>query len=125
MLPELPRIIKKREANITPKVLAWFRKNYPYTCAIEIKATNSNSIPKSAVMDHQMKALLQAESPVGIVHKLSDEARRKQPFDAFCIKGCKAYVVACFTGRGICYVIPANEWSGANVKHPQGVIIDV
>ena len=111
-LPDLPRQIVKREASVTPRVLEWFRTLYKRSCAIEVKCTDGNSIPKSALMEHQRLALLAATGE-GIVHKLSDEARRKQPFDAFQLVSVPAYVVACFTKHRKCLVIPVEEWRGA------------
>lgn len=65
---------------------------------------------------------MDAASSEGIVHKLSDEARRQQPFDAFLLKEVPAYVVACFTARHarVCYLIDANEWSGARFNMLEG-----
>lgn len=124
-LPELPRQLKKREADVTPRVLEWFRANYSGSCALEIKATSGNSIPASAVLPHQKLALWDVALRGGIVHKLSDEARRKQPFDAFCLKGCPAYVVACFTTYHTCYLIPIQEWKGIKIDpaHPGPISI--
>lgn len=117
-LPDLPRTIKKREASITPRVLEWFRTNYTAPCALEIKATQTGSIPASALAPHQRIALLDATTARGIAHKLSDEARRQQPFDAFVLKGCAAFVVACFPKRGICYAVPIKEWRGVKLSCP-------
>ncbi len=111
-LPPLPRSGgKKREAGITPKVLEWFRLNHKTSAAIEIKATATNSIPESALEPHQRKALLDAQNG-GLVWKIPDLGRRN-PFDAFMLKGVPAYVVACFTKKGVCYVIPVDQWAGA------------
>ncbi len=117
-LPTLPRTLNKREANITPKVLKCLATLLPGSWAVEIKATSGKSIPLSAVQPHQLLALKQVKTQ-GVVHKISDEARRKQPFDAFKVKG-DAYVVACFTSDGICLVIDANLWNGARVDMASG-----
>ena len=99
-LPPLPKKLNKREANVTPKIIKWFKENYPESVALEIKSTNTNSIPRSAVKDHQLAALLAASSLQGMSHKLSDEARRQQPFDAFILKATKSFVVAHFSAHG-------------------------
>lgn len=95
-------------------MLEWFRHNGPASCAIEIKATRTGSIPASALLAHQKAALL-AATREGIIHKISDEARRQQPFDAFKIARAEAYVVCCFLGRGLseALVIDVREWAGA------------
>lgn len=112
-LPDLPRILKKREAKCTPKVLQWFRDNYKGNCAIEIKATDTGSIHKSVLKEHQYQALMDAQGERGIVYKIADSSRRQLPFDAFKLQNTPAFVVACFTNNGICLVIPVNEWNGA------------
>ncbi len=65
-LPELTRVLNKREANITPLVMRWFRENYPFDVAIEVKATKTGSIPFKAVADHQLKALKQVQTKEGL-----------------------------------------------------------
>lgn len=113
-LPDLPVIRKKREAGITPKVLAWFHMNHPDSCVIEIKVAKGKTIPESALLPHQRLALL-AASGKGLTHKLSDEARRQQPFDAFHAVGVKAYVVACFLDRPrVGLAIDVKKWRGAH-----------
>lgn len=115
-LPNLPRKLHKKEANCTPKILDWFRKHHG-TCAIEVKATDGHSIPASALMPHQKAALTMATGK-GIAHKLSDEARRRQPFDAFMLKGVPAYVVAAFTAHRVAYAFPVAMWKGARHGMP-------
>lgn len=112
MLPDLPRVIKKREADATPKVLAWFRENYPGSCAIEIKATSGRSVPASALLPHQKRALLGACGS-GITWKIPDEARRQTPFDAFQITHAGAFVVCVFTTARVVLIIDVREWVGA------------
>ncbi len=115
-LPDLPRVLVKREAAITPLVLAYFRDHYPRTVAIEVKATKGNTIREKAVLPHQLAALRGAQSEKGIVHKLSDAARMRQPFDAFKIVNADAYVVACFLNDHTCLAIEPSKWRGATVK---------
>lgn len=83
---------------------------------MEIKSTDTESIHSSALKPHQRLALWDVSMRGGVVHKLSDEARRKQPFDAVCLKGCPGYVVACFSRAGICKVIRVENWSGATLE---------
>lgn len=120
-LPELPKVLQKKEASVTPKVLAWFKVNHSKSCAIEIKNTIKNTIPKSALQPHQLLALKDSQSSVGLIHKLSDESRRQQPYDSFMLKNADAFVVACFSKYGYCLTIPVGEWQGAKYtdSYPQ------
>jgi len=122
-LPELPRTLKKKEASVTPPVLAWFKAHHPFSCAIEIKNTAGNSIPASALADHQRLALKDSKLPHGLIHKLSDEARRKNPYDAFMLKNSAAFVVACFSSYGICLVFDVEDWVGARFDTPAKYVI--
>ena len=118
MLPDLPRIIQKREAGITPAILSWFRENGPATCLIEIKATTKNKIPASALLPHQRRALLDACGG-GIVYKLSDEARRQVPCDAFKISYTRAFVVCAFlSSPRVALVIDIKKWRGCDRATP-------
>lgn len=102
--------------------MEWFRnQTYLSNCAIEIKATNKNTIPEKALQDHQRKALLNAKS-TGIVHKIAD-SKRRNPFDAFMLKNADAFVVACFTSHGVCLVIPVDQWKGARYNDPAPFVI--
>lgn len=112
-LPELPRTLKKKEAKITPKVIAWLKANHHSSCAFEIKSSDGNTIPRSALKPHQKLALQDANSHHGIIHKLTDEARRQQPFDGFQLIEVPAYVIACFPKHGFCNVYHIDSWQGA------------
>ncbi len=122
MLPDLPKVLKKREATVTPRVLKWVKEHVSDSCGIEIKATSTRSIPASALADHQRLALKTVKGD-GLVWKITDEARRQQPFDAFKVKG-HGYVVACFTGPGdrTCLVIDVDEWQGARADMKSGYV---
>lgn len=113
-LPELPKRLKKREADVTPRILAWFKAHHPSSCAIEIKATDTNSIPRSALLPHQEAALKAAQSKGGLIHKIADASHLRLPFDAFFLRETEAYVVAAFTTSKEAFVIPVNEWNGAS-----------
>lgn len=111
-LPDLPRVIKKTEANYTPRVLKWFAENYSGSCAIEIKATKGNSIPESALLPHQRRALLDACGR-GITWKIPDEARRQVPFDAFKIEHAGAFVACVFVKHRVVIVYDVRDWHGS------------
>lgn len=116
-LPPLPAKREKREASLTPLILNWFRTNYKGSCAIEIKATKSNSIPESALQPHQKAALIAARG-AGVVYKIPDTSFAKRPFDAFMLSYTQAFVVACFSSSRVCLVIEADKWKGATPKTP-------
>lgn len=98
---------------MTPKVLAWFRKNYHFSVALEIKSSQTNSIAKSTLLDHQLKALLQVKTDHGLSFKIPDTGHMKLPFDAFQMKNTQAFVVACFPKHGVCLAIKPEKWRGA------------
>lgn len=97
---------------MTPKVLAYFKANHFNSCAIEIKNTTKNTISERALEPHQLLALKDSKSPRGLIHKISDESRRQQPYDAFMLKNADAFVIACFSTYGYCLIIPVEEWHG-------------
>lgn len=118
-LPDLPRILKKKEASYTPRVLQWFRENGPACCAIEIKVAKDRRtvVPESALLPHQKRALLDACGN-GIVWKIPDEARRQLPFDAFKIASSYAFVVCVFPVQRRVVIIDVREWRGCTSASP-------
>ncbi len=116
-LPALPRKLKKREANVTPTILQYFREHFDDCAAIEIKATDKNTIPASALAPHQEAALRAAsKGGKGLCYKISDAAHIRLPFDAFMLKGVRAFVIAAFTTHGIALAIPVEQWQGATPR---------
>lgn len=95
--------------------MEWFQKNYPTNWYIEVKATDGNTIPFSAVKPHQLKALLAVQSDEGFKHKMSDAGHQRQPFDAFGCKKGHAYVVAVFLKHKVAMAIRPENWKGANM----------
>lgn len=86
-LPSLPKIYKRKEAKITPKVFAWLEKNYPHSCAVEVKIKGSELKP------HQKIALSQVDKG-NFSYKIPDMGR-SNPFDGFVLKNADALVVVC------------------------------
>lgn len=86
-LPPLPRILKKREADVTPLVLAWFKENYPKSVALEVK------VGKNKLLPHQ-EAALREVSRGSFSYKLLDSGAR-MPFDAFVLIDADAFLVIC------------------------------
>lgn len=86
-LPPLPRVLNKKEADITPDVFKWFRENYPYTVALEVKIKGGRMKP------HQKVALDEVQRGV-FSFKFPDMGRRN-PFDGVVLHDAEAFVVTC------------------------------
>ncbi len=86
-LPELPKLRKHKEADITNDVLKWFVKNYDKTVALEIK------IKGNTLQPHQRIALNEVASG-SFKFKIPDTGR-KNPFDGIVLKNADAFVVMC------------------------------
>jgi hypothetical protein len=92
-LPKLPRQLKKREAEITPRVIAWFQANYTHSVALEVKVKGQK------LKEHQALALHTVASG-SFAYKIPDTGRRN-PFDAFVLKDAHPFAVEC-EKDGIC-----------------------
>ena len=90
-LPDLPRVLKKREADWTTTVFRhWLEKNGK-TGAYEVKYAKGDSLPFSAVLPHQIENLLAVRHKT-FVYKVVDMGE-KNPFDCFCMTEQPAYIV--------------------------------
>lgn len=83
------------ESAFTSKFNKWIKHVYCKTGAFEIKQTPNPSLPYSAVVPHQINALLQAKHGT-LVFKIPD-AGYQNPFDVFSLAFVPAYVVIKFT----------------------------
>lgn len=96
--------MKKREASFQTQFNLWLREHYEGSGAFELKQTQTDSIPFSAVKEHQIAGLLASKHGT-LIYKIPDETRSFKPFDSFILRNTPAFVV---------------------IKYPQGfVIIDV
>lgn len=86
-LPKLPRLLHKKEADITPWVIEWFKKNWPVSVALEIKV-------KGGKLKHHQKLALGQVKYGAFGFKIPDTGRRN-PFDAFVLSGADAFIVEC------------------------------
>jgi hypothetical protein len=86
-MPPLPKKRSKKEADVTPLVVKWFRDNYPRSCALEIK------VGKNKILPHQDRALRETQDGC-FAHKIPDMGRQN-PFDAFLLKGADGILVRC------------------------------
>ena len=87
-LPDLPRVLKKREAAITPRVAKWLEENWenPYVYEMKIKGNKAER--------HQTRDLNKAVRGKAS-WKFSDATIGKLPFDGFGVgfKGADALVI--------------------------------
>lgn len=88
--------MKKQEANFTAKFSHWVRVNFkrlqsgPY----ELKSSRGkDSIPFSAVEEHQLAALSACTTDKGFWYKISDQSQGYKPFDAIFFRNAPAYLV--------------------------------
>ena len=95
MLPNLPNLRKHKEADITPFIFEWFKKNYTKSVALEIKIKGGKILP------HQIVALRKVQTGV-FAHKIADTGRR-QPFDGFILKNSDAFIIVCDGRKCIAY----------------------
>lgn len=83
--------MKKREANFQTIFNQYLRKKR-LVGFFELKDAKGDSLPFSAVKEHQLSGLISA-SNMGFVWKLSDEDSRQKPFDCFYASPANGYVV--------------------------------
>lgn len=80
-----------REKDFQIKFNHWLKNVYKQTGAFELKITKTDSLPFSAVKQHQLDALLNAKKGV-FVFKIPD-CGYQNPFDTFCLTGVPAFIV--------------------------------
>jgi len=107
--------MQKREQQFQTEFNKWVKNCFPFTAAYELKAAEANSIPFSAVADHQERALDVANNgPRPFVYKISDFDRMQKPFDCFSLFGVPAYVVIIFNwnqgNRKDFVMIEIDDW---------------
>lgn len=109
-MEKLPRILKKREADITPRIKDWLKKHIKHDFVYEIKHCKGDTISENEVLPHQKKALLDARNGV-FNHKIADTGRRN-PFDGFQMYMSGAYVIVHFSKHRKTLVIDIDDWKG-------------
>lgn len=108
-MENLPRVLKKREANRTGDIM----KMFDQTCALEIKQTKTNTLYANSVKPHQLESLLKARREV-FRYKIPDMGQRN-PFDAVVLKEIPAYIVILF-GNGQIVRIKAEDFPPVDQK---------
>jgi penicillin-binding protein-related factor A (putative recombinase) len=87
--------MQKREAEFGLLFRHYLKAHPMASAGFELKQTTENSLPFSAVPEHQVAALRAAKT-TGILYKAPDDSRGAKPFDYFYIRGACAYVVIRF-----------------------------
>lgn len=106
MLPKLPRILNKKEADWTTTVFRGWCEKKGITAVFEIKYTKKDYIAFSEVKDHQKQSLLKVRHGV-FVYKIPDMGE-KSPFDLFSFNKAPAYIVIKYP-RGVA-IIPIDTF---------------
>ena len=70
MLPNLPKQIKKREADFGIRLGHWLAKNPQHSCAYELKQTTGSSIPFDALEVQQIAYLKNINSGAGALLRI-------------------------------------------------------
>ena len=85
--------MKKREAQFTLLFRAWLKSKPFHSATLELKQTQSDSIPFNAVKPHQIHALLASQSERGLLYKIPDDSRGIKPCDMVYLQNVTGYVV--------------------------------
>ena len=96
-----------KERHYIPLIMKYLRDTVKQSCAVEVKLARGNSLPFSALSEHQERALILA-SGKGMYHKIADGSGQQTPFDAFCLVGVPAYVAIVY-GK-VCCLILINDF---------------
>ncbi len=83
----------KREASFTTRFRSYLRAYPMPSSAFELKQTTTDSIPFSALQEHQADALLATKSQTGLLYKAPDDSRSSKPYDLFYLRNAYAWVV--------------------------------
>lgn len=86
------------EADFQTKFSRWAKYNLPCSTACELKIVKGNSLPFTAVQEHQIRNLKLVKHG-GFGYKIPDAGYGQKPFDFFTLRG-DAFVVVMFYKRG-------------------------
>lgn len=93
MLPDLPRILKKREADFGILLRHWLKANPTFSTAYELKQTSGTSIPFSCLEEHQAIYLQAIKSNQGTLIRVQGVSGEP---DYIYLRNCPASVVIKF-----------------------------
>ena len=104
------------EKNFTTDFNKWLKYRAKFTGAFELKCTNKQSIPFSAVEEHQEDALYAAKHGT-VVYKIPDTNITPNPFDTFVLANAPAFVVIMFGAKSDhFYLIDIDVWQEEKKK---------
>lgn len=86
------------EAKFQTAFNKWAKHNIDFSGAFELKLVKGNSMPFSAVMEHQVQNLLIVKHSI-LTYKIPDAGIAQKPFDCFTLKG-NAFIVINYYIRG-------------------------
>lgn len=109
-LEKLPKVYCRREADVTPKIKEWLKKNIKHDFVYEIKHCKGDTIGVNELEPHQKKALLDSKHGA-FNHKIADTGRRN-PFDGFQMYMCNAYVIVHFSKHHKTLIVDIDDWKG-------------
>jgi hypothetical protein len=101
----------KREAKLQEKFGRWLKAIYLEQYAggaFELKQTQGDSLPFSAVKDHQEAALL-AVKHGKFYYKIPDDSMGAKPCDCVAMSGLDSYIVIGYEGLGV-VMIDIDKW---------------
>jgi hypothetical protein len=103
--------VKKLEAKFQTLFKRWLHAKWDGGPAVfELKRTTTETLPFSAVQEHQELALEQARD-TGLYYKIPDDSYGAKPFDCFYMKNVGAYLVVAYGARLTSFVmIPIGRW---------------
>ncbi len=102
-----------KESDFQTLFSKWLKYRFYKTGVFELKITKEDSIPFSAVKQHQRDALYFANHG-NIVYKIPDDTIQSKPFDCLMMVQVPAYVVVMFylkRGTKHFYLIPIDAWA--------------
>lgn len=105
-LPNLPKILNKREARWTTIIFRKWLEKKGITAVFEIKFSTKDSIAFDAIKEHQIWNLLKVRHQT-FVYKIPDMGERS-PFDIFSMKEMPAYIVIKYP-KGVA-IISVDIW---------------
>lgn len=101
----------KHEQKFQSLFKRWLQAGWTGQSAVfELKRTLTDTLPFSALKEHQIDGLLRAQG-TGVYYKLSDETSSQKPFDCFFIRNAVGYVAIAYGPKLTSfYLIPINNW---------------
>lgn len=104
------------ERKITGKVFSSMRDDPRFnSCAVEVKVSKGNTLPKSALKDHQRRALLIANTG-NLYHKIEDGSFSQKPFDGFILKKTEAFLVIWYAKSRETWALPIQKVPQASIS---------